>query len=55
MEQRKKLKGNQCISCEKTHEECVGTSCIRSDLSEYVCRLFGTLPSRAVRRSRAKH
>jgi hypothetical protein len=55
MEQRKKLKGNQCIACEKTHEECVGTSCTRSNISEYVCRMFGTLPHRVIRRSNIKH
>ena len=35
-----KLRGNQCIKCEKTHEECRMTGCSRADISAYVCRVF---------------
>jgi hypothetical protein len=41
-----RLRGDQCPKCEKTHEECMGSSCAKAGISEYVCRMFGVRPVR---------
>ena len=44
----KKLKGNQCTECEKTHEECAGDkTCPKWEISLHVCHSFNTLPRRS--------
>ncbi|QJD49775.1 hypothetical protein SEA_CLUBPENGUIN_51 [Streptomyces phage ClubPenguin] len=45
-----KLRGNQCWTCEKTHEECAGSTCVKADISDYVCRIFGVRPIRKRKR-----
>lgn len=45
-----KLRGNQCVMCEKTHEECAGSTCGKADISTYVCYIFGIRPNRRKRR-----
>lgn len=49
---KSKLRGNQCTKCEKTHEQCAMSNCAKSDVSIYVCRMFGTLPAQLIRRKR---
>lgn len=39
-----KLRGNQCTNCEKTHEECAGSTCPKASISYYVCQVFGVGP-----------
>lgn len=46
-----KLRGNQCIACEKKHEECRDTGCPKASVSTYVCRMFGIPPTRKARKS----
>lgn len=45
-----KLKGNQCIACEKTHEECRSSRCSKAGISAYVCRIFGIPPVHQARK-----
>lgn len=49
----KKLNGNQCSKCEKTHEECARVNkCPKADISRHVCVVFGTWPPRPLPRRR---
>lgn len=45
-----KLRGNQCLKCEKTHEDCRDSSCVKAEISAYVCRVFGIAPTQQKRK-----
>jgi hypothetical protein len=52
---QRKVKGNCCPKCTKTHEECAdGKTCEKWQISLSVCEVFGTRPHPLPPRRRSK-